>query len=432
MYKILLLGNGGREHALAWKMAQSPLCEKLFIAQGNAGTAQIGININIPIKHFEQIRQFCVQNHINLIVVGSEEPLVKGIKDYFEAQAALKDIPIIGPNRTGAKIEGSKDWSKQFMLKYGIPTARARTFTKENFEEGIQYLQNHTLPIVLKADGLAAGKGVVIAPTITQAEQTLKNMLLNNTFGEAGQKVLIEQFLQGIELSVFILTDGENYVLLPEAKDYKRIGEGDTGPNTGGMGAVSPVPFADTTFMQKVKNQIIEPTLQGLKKEGIVYQGFIFFGLMNVQGNPYVIEYNCRLGDPEAEVILPRLQTDLIALFEATLQKKLANFKLQINPDFTTTIMLVSQGYPEKYEKGFPITLPQNLPQEVIIFHAGTTRSTENQKLITNGGRVLAVTASASSLQNALQKSLHVACNIHFEGKYYRKDIGKDLIIDLA
>ncbi|MCU0445463.1 MAG: phosphoribosylamine--glycine ligase [Microscillaceae bacterium] len=422
---ILLLGAGGREHALAWKMAQSPLCECLYVMPGNAGTAQVAENVAINPNDFTKVGEFCLAKGIDLLVVGPEEPLVKGIRDYFKTQATLQHIGFIGPSAQGATLEGSKDFAKQFMQKYGIPTAAYRTFDHNSLAEAQAYIAQHSLPIVLKADGLAAGKGVVILNDYAEAQAILQEMIVAQKFGQAGAKVVIEEFLSGIELSVFVLTDGENYQILPEAKDYKRIGEGDTGLNTGGMGAVSPVPFADSTFLQKVESQIIQPTMQGLKSEGIDYQGFIFFGLINVAGEPWVIEYNARMGDPETEVVIPRIESDLVALFAATAARKLQDFELKISPQTATTIMLVSGGYPEDYEKNKPMSGFENL-QEVIPFHAGTSLNTDNQ-VVTSGGRVIALTALGNNLTEALQKSQQAAEAIQFDKKYYRRDIGFDL-----
>jgi phosphoribosylamine--glycine ligase len=424
-YRILLLGSGGREHTLAWKMTQSPLCEKLWVATGNAGTAKIAENIHISPLDFPQIASFCLENRVNLLVVGNEDPLVAGIRDYFQENKPLRHISIIGPDRKGAMLEGSKDFAKLFMFENQIPTAAYQTFTEQDFEQAVAYLYNQSLPIVLKADGLAAGKGVVICQTYHEAEKTLKEMLLEKKFGNASTKVVIEQFLEGIELSVFVLTDGKNYKILPEAKDYKRIGEKDTGLNTGGMGAVSPVPFADKKFLRKVEDSIIKPTLAGLQKRNIHYVGFIFIGLMKVGQEPYVIEYNCRMGDPETEVVIPRINNDLVALLAATAQGRLDEMVLDISPLTATTVMLVSGGYPEKYEVGKEIT---NIAQveDVLLFHAGTRE--ENGKILTNGGRVMALTAMGNSMQEAIQKSNRAAETITFEKKYYRKDIGLDLL----
>ncbi len=424
--KILLLGSGGREHALAWKMAQSPACTALYIAPGNAGTAAHGTNVNIAVSDFEQIRAFCLEHQVDMLVPGSEEPLVKGVYDFFKADPALQHIPVIGPSAAGARLEGSKAFAKEFMLRHNIPTAAYREFSETSFDEGVAYLRQHTVPIVLKADGLAAGKGVVITSSHNEAVEEFKEMIRSAKFGDAGKKVVVEQFLTGIELSVFVLTDGKHYCILPTAKDYKRIGEGDTGLNTGGMGAVSPVPFAQGAFMQKVEDCIIRPTVEGLEKEGLEYQGFIFFGLINVEGDPYVIEYNCRMGDPETEVVIPRLQNDLLELFTAVQQQRLDQQTIHEDPRAAATVMLVSKGYPETYEKGKAITEVPAPTQEQLVFHAGT--KAENGKVLTNGGRVLTVTSLASDLLSALTHSKQTAATIQFEGKYYRRDIGYEFV----
>ena len=424
--KILLLGSGGREHALAWKIAQSPLCGQLFIAPGNAGTAQFGQNVNIAVSALDELKAFCLQQQIDMLIPGSEEPLVKGIYDYFKADAALQHIPVIGPSQLGAQLEGSKAFAKQFMLRHNIPTAAYREFNEDTYAEGVAYLQQHSLPIVIKADGLAAGKGVVIVDSAEEAIAEFTHMIKAAKFGDASKRVVVEQFLTGIECSVFVITDGHSYQLLPTAKDYKRIGEGDTGLNTGGMGAVSPVPFADAAFMQKVETLIIQPTVAGLAAEGIVYHGFIFFGLINVGGHPYVIEYNCRMGDPETEVVMPRLQNDLVALFKAVPEGTLAAQVIQEDARAAATVMLVSKGYPEDYEKGKVITnLPAQQPGQ-LVFHAGTKE--QNGQLLTNGGRVLTVTSLANSLGEALAQSRQTAGTIQFEGKYYRHDIGFEFL----
>ncbi len=422
---ILILGSGGREHAFAHKIARSPLCTRLFVATGNAGTGQVATNVNMNIMDFKQVGDFSYQYKIDMLLVGSEAPLVEGIADYFADQAQLRHIKVIGAKKAGAMLEGSKDFAKKFMLKYNIPTATYRTFTPSTLAEGLDYIAQHSLPVVLKADGLAAGKGVIIAESTEHAQATLQEMLAGK-FGEASNRVVIEQFLSGIELSVFILTDGISYKLLPSAKDYKRVGEGDKGLNTGGMGAVSPVPFADDAFMQKVKDKIITPTLQGLQTEKIDYKGFIFFGLIKVGDEPYVIEYNARMGDPETEVVLPRIETDLVALLDAAAQQKLADFgELQINPQTATTVMLVSGGYPEDFEKDKAITGLAEI-QDAIAFHAGTKLL--DNKVVSSGGRVIALTAFGDTLQEALQKSNAAAATIQFDKKYYRKDIGFDLM----
>ncbi|SFF37983.1 phosphoribosylamine--glycine ligase [Thermoflexibacter ruber] len=422
---VLILGSGGREHAFAWKIAQSLLCKKLFVATGNAGTAQIAQNVNISLNDFANLGQFCIDNQIDLVLAGTETPLVEGITDFFQANENLKKIQFIGPTKAGAMLEGSKDFSKAFMRKYGIPTATARTFDKDSLQEGLAYLATHSLPIVLKADGLAAGKGVIITENREEAKQILVEMIEGGKFGTASSKVLIESYLKGIELSVFVLTDGTSYKILPSAKDYKRIGEGDTGLNTGGMGAVSPVPFADEVFMHKVEQKIIKPTLQGLKAENIDYLGFIFIGLMNVAGEPYVIEYNVRMGDPETEVVIPRIKSDFLELLSLAAQKRLSEAKLEIDDRTATTVMLVSGGYPEDFEKGKVMTGFEKVNSEVLAFHAGT--ALKEGKILTSGGRVVALTALAENKALALEKSYKAAQMIDYQGKYYRKDIGFDL-----
>jgi len=419
--KILLLGSGGREHALAWKITQSPLCSKLFIAPGNPGTALFGSNVSLSVNDFEGIKKFCVQEEIQMVVVGPEEPLVRGIYDFFQQDTALQHIQVIGPSQKGAQLEGSKAFAKEFMQKNNIPTASYREFNQDNFEEGLAYIRQHALPIVLKADGLAAGKGVVISETHEDALFHFTEMIQDKKFGEASATVVIEAFLTGIECSVFVLTDGKNYCLLPSAKDYKRIGEGDTGLNTGGMGAISPVPFMDEAFLEKVKQQIILPTMKGIEQDNIIYKGFIFIGLIKVNNDPFVIEYNCRLGDPETEVILPRLESDLVELFVALHNEKLKDKACIHSPLHAATMMLVSKGYPEDYEKGKLITHSNDI-QDSLVFHAGTALK-ENQ-LFTNGGRVIAVTSLANNLSEALACSAKNAATIQYEGKYYRKDIG--------
>lgn len=422
---ILILGSGGREHAFAWKLTQSPLCDQLFVAPGNAGTAQMATNLPIAVTDFAAIATAIRTHQIDLLLVGPEEPLVKGVVDYLRRQPDLDGtLRIVGPDALGAQLEGSKDFSKTFMAKHGIPTASSRTFTGETIDEGLTYLETHALPVVLKADGLAAGKGVIIAETVAQAQDTLREML-GGRFGEAGHRVVIEQFLRGIELSVFVLSDGVNYKILPEAKDYKRIGEGDTGPNTGGMGAVSPVVFANDTFLRKVEERVVKPTMAGLQQEGIVYKGFIFIGLMNVKSDPYVIEYNARMGDPETEVVLPRIQTDLVELLVATADGELDKVTMQVLPQTAVTTVLVAGGYPDAYEKGKAIADLDRL-DDVTPFHAGTTNL--DGQVVTNGGRVLAITAIANSLENAVRKSQEAARTVTYDGKYFRKDIGLDLI----
>ncbi|GAB4131374.1 MAG: phosphoribosylamine--glycine ligase [Bacteroidia bacterium] len=422
---VLLLGSGGREHAFAWKMAQSPLLTQLYIAPGNAGTAKHGENVNISATDFPAIKNFVLEKKISLVVVGPEDPLVKGVHDFFLNDAELKHIPVIGPQKAGAQLEGSKDFSKQFMIRHGIPTAAYETFTKDTLEKGYQFLEKLSPPYVLKADGLAAGKGVVIPHTLDDAKAELKAMLADAKFGDASSKVVIEEFLKGIELSVFVLTDGVSYKILPAAKDYKRIGEGDTGLNTGGMGAVSPVPFADEAFISKVEDRIVKPTIEGLKKDGIPYVGFIFIGLMNDGGNPKVIEYNCRMGDPETEVVLPRIQSDLLALFKAVGEKRIAEIQLDIDPRTATTVMMVAGGYPGDYEKGKKITGLEEV-QNAVVFHAGTKIS--GSDIVSNGGRVMAFTALGNSIREALEGSFGAVSKVKFEGCYYRRDIGQDLL----
>jgi len=422
---ILILGSGGREHAIARKIKQSPSCKELYIAPGNAGTSLCGENISIDLKDFSAIAKFVKNNDINMVVVGPEDPLVNGIVDYFSNISDLKNVSVIGPDSNGARLEGSKDFAKAFMEKYQIPTAKYKSFSKENLEEGLKFLETFNPPYVLKADGLAAGKGVLICETLKEAKVYLQEMIDNRMFGEASECVVIEEFLDGLELSVFIATDGYSYVQLPGAKDYKRIGEGDTGPNTGGMGCVSPVPFADKTFMEKVHKRIIEPTINGLINEKIEYKGFIFFGLMNVNDEPYVIEYNVRLGDPEAEAILPRINSDCLNLLKHIGNKTLNEYKMEITADFAATIMLASEGYPGSYQKGFEIYNVDSV-NDSIVFFAGASR--QNDVIKTSGGRVLAITSIDSELLKAIEKSNTNAAKIVFQGKYYRRDIGKDLI----
>jgi len=419
---LLILGSGGREHAFAWKIAQSPSCEKLFIAPGNAGTAQCGTNVPIGVNDFEAIGNFCREEFIDLVLVGPEEPLVKGIVDYFLANEFLHSIPVIGPSAVGAQLEGSKAFAKKFMTKYGIPTASYREFNAENYDEGIPYLEHQNLPIVLKADGLAAGKGVMICQSHLEAISEYELMIQQQKFGDAGRTVVIEEFLEGIECSVFVLTDGRNYIVLPEAKDYKRIGVGDTGNNTGGMGAISPVPFADKVFMEKVETRIIKPTIDGLQAEGIDYTGFIFIGLIKVNGEPMVIEYNCRMGDPETEVVIPRMKNDFVDILKATGEKRLGSVTLEVDPRAACTIMTVSRGYPGAYEKGFEITGLEAPENGSLIFHAGT--ELKDGKVVTNGGRVLCVTSLADKLHDAVRSSKTALHHIDFDGIYYRKDIG--------
>lgn len=422
---ILILGSGGRESAFAWKISQSQHTEKLYIAPGNAGTAEYGKNIGLSLLDFEGIAQFALENSITMIVVGPEEPLVKGIHDYFLSREDLKNIAIIGPQKAGALLEGSKDFSKQFMQRHQIPTASSKTFTKETLQEGLDYLDRHFLPIVLKADGLAAGKGVLICTSNQEAKIEFIAMLTESKFGDAGDTVVVEEFLSGIELSVFVLTDGESYKILPSAKDYKRIGVSDTGLNTGGMGSISPVPFATDAFLQKVEEQIIIPTMEGLKKENIPYKGFIFLGLMNVEENPYLIEYNVRMGDPETESVVPRIESDLMDLLMGVADGNLHEKSYSISPKTAATVMLVSGGYPGDYEKGKVITGIENI-RESMVFQAGTIRDGEDIK--TNGGRVLAVTALEDTLFDALQQATADSGRIFYQGRYFRTDIGFDLM----
>ncbi len=420
---ILILGSGGREHAFAWKLSQSPLCEKLFIAPGNAGTSQCGINLHFSVNDFEAVKKSCIEEKIDLVLVGPEEPLVKGITDFLISDPQLKDLDIIGPSKAGAQLEGSKAFAKAFMQRHNIPTAAYGEFTLNNYQEGVEYLNNHGLPIVLKADGLAAGKGVVICENRVEALAEFDLMIQRAKFGEASKKVVIEEFLEGIELSVFVLTDGKNYVMLPEAKDYKRVGEGDTGPNTGGMGAVSPVPFAADEFMKKVEEKVIKPTVEGLKKEGLEYRGFIFFGLMKVEEEPYMIEYNCRMGDPETEVVMPRLKNDFVELLSAAANQELDKIKIEEDPRYACTVVAVSGGYPGDYEKGYNISgLDTVMGEDSILFHAGSI--IDDGKVVTNGGRVLCITSYGDSVTEAVEKSMKELENISFTGMSYRSDIG--------
>lgn len=421
---VLILGSGGREHTFAWKLAQSSLLNKLFIAPGNAGTAGLGENINIKVNDFNAIKKLCLAQEIGMVVVGPEDPLVKGIHDFFLADADLKHIPVIGPQKAGAELEGSKDFAKEFLFRHNIPTAAYQTFTSNNLEEGYDFLDTLKAPYVLKADGLAAGKGVLILNSVADAKVELKEMLTEAKFGAASSKVVIEEFLDGIELSVFVLTDGENYKVLPTAKDYKRIGEGDTGLNTGGMGAISPVPFADTILMDKIETRIVKPTVDGLKKDGIPYKGFIFIGLINVNNEPIVIEYNVRMGDPETEAVLPRIKSDLLELFQAVGNGTLNEKTLELDSRYATAIMMVSGGYPEAYEKGKVMTGIEDV-KDSIVFHAGT--KLEGSEVQTNGGRVMALTSFGATMEEALAKSFASAEKINFDRKYYRSDIGFDL-----
>jgi len=421
--KILILGSGGREHTIAWKIAQSHICEQLFIAPGNAGTETLGKNIPIKPTDFDAIKLLCIKKEIQMVIVGPEDPLVNGIVDFFHNDAKLKDILIIGPDKFAAQLEGSKEFAKEFMKKYKIPTAGYIAATENNLNDAFAFLDKQNPPFVLKADGLAAGKGVLIIENRDEAKKSLKEMLAGK-FGDASKTVVIEEFLDGIELSVFVLTDGKSYITLPEAKDYKRIGEKDTGLNTGGMGSISPVPFADKAFMNKIENKIIQPTIRGIKNEGMNYKGFVFFGLIKVKNEPYVIEYNVRMGDPETESVIPRIKSDLTDLLIATAKQSLKNLDIDIDPRTTATVMLVSGGYPEAYTKGEQISGLDN-PRESILFHAGT--KTDSNKIRTAGGRVLAVTSLADNMKNALALSYQTAETIHFNKKYYRKDIGFDL-----
>ena len=421
---ILVLGSGGREHAISWKISQSDLCKNLFIAPGNAGTNLVGSNINLDINNFKKVKEFVLDKSINLVIVGPEEPLVKGIVDFFKLDDELKNVNIFGPGKSGAMLEGSKDFSKEFMFRNKIPCGKSKTFSKNNLTEGFKFLDDIKPPYVLKADGLAAGKGVLILDNLEEAKSELKNMIVDEKFGEASKNVLVEEYLDGIEVSVFAVTDGRDYLILPEAKDYKRIGEGDTGPNTGGMGAVSPVTFADNEFMEKVEARVIRRTIDGIRKEKLDYTGFIFAGLMNVDGDPYVIEYNVRMGDPETQVVIPRIKNDLLDILRKCFDNKLSEVKLDIKDGYTTTVILASEGYPESYEKGDTIS---NLEEKnnSQIFHAGTIN--EDKKVKSNGGRVIACTGEGETIDEALENSYYLADKITWSNKYYRRDIGKDL-----
>lgn len=423
---ILVIGSGGREHAFAYQLKQSTRCDSLHIMPGNAGTASLGTNVALNPLDFTLVGKYCIDHQIDLVIVGPEEPLVKGIRNHFMADSQLMSIPFVGPAQDGAQMEGSKDWSKAFMKRHGIPNAAYETFTVETLQAGIEYVKAHTLPVVLKADGLAAGKGVLICESHEDAELELNAMIQEQKFGQAGNKVVVEQFLKGIELSVFVVTDGKNYKVLPSAKDYKRIGEGDTGLNTGGMGAVSPVPFADETFMQKVSERIIQPTINGLMHDGIHYSGFIFIGLMNMDGEPYVIEYNSRMGDPETETVLPRITSDFVELMLATATGKLQEYELTVTEQSSATVMLVSAGYPGEYAKGNVIEGFENV-EGSLVFHAGT-KTNEAQEVVTNGGRVIAVTSLGNSIQEAVALSITNAEKIQYQGKYYRRDIGYEFL----
>ena len=421
---ILVLGSGGREHAISWKISQSEKCRNLYIAPGNAGTGLVGNNLSVNINDFKEVKLNVIEKSIDLVIVGPEEPLVRGIVDFFKSDDELKHVKIFGPSSEGSKLEGSKDFSKEFMFRNNIPCAKSKTFNKNNLSEGISFLEKINPPYVLKADGLAAGKGVLILDDLEEAKSELSKMILDEKFGDASKNVLIEEYLDGIEVSVFAITDGHNYIILPEAKDYKRIGEGDTGLNTGGMGAVSPVDFADNEFMKKVEDSVIKRTVNGIKKEKLDYKGFIFAGLMNVNGEPYVIEYNVRMGDPETQVVIPRIKNDLLNIFIKCLEEKINEVDLDIENNFTTTVILAADGYPESYKKGDDI---RNLEEfsNSKIFHAGTKK--ENNRILSNGGRVIACTGYGESLQDALKNSYKLADSISWDNKYFRKDIGEDL-----
>ncbi len=423
--KVLIIGNGGREHAFAWKIKQSEKCDELFIAPGNAGTALCGQNVAIAVDDFEKLGEFCLEHQIDLVVVGPEVPLVKGIRDYFESDEKLKNILMVGPGKLGAQLEGSKDFSKKFMVRHNIPTAKAKTFTANDLEEGVEYISKCDTPVVLKADGLAAGKGVIIAHAYEEAYFSFREMLVDKKFGDASASVLVEEYLDGIELSVFVLTDGDGYVILPEAKDYKRIGDGDIGLNTGGMGAVSPVIFADKEFMERVEKEVVIPTIEGLKKDQIPFKGFLFIGLMNVKGKPFVIEYNVRMGDPETQVVLPRLKSDLLELFAATAKGNLTTNQLEVDSSCAVTVVKVSGGYPENYEKGNPIEGLDKV-SEAFVFHAGT--KPENEKVVTDGGRVLAITGIGVNLKDARDRAYKGIEQVSWKDQFSRKDIGLDLL----
>lgn len=421
---ILLLGSGGREHALAWKMLQSSKCSKLFVAPGNAGTATIATNVALNPTDFEAVKTFVLQEKVEMVVVGPEDPLVQGVYDFFKNDSALTHIPVIGPSKYGAQLEGSKEFAKEFLVKHNIPTARYESFTAETVEQGCAFLETLEAPYVLKADGLAAGKGVLILKDLEEAKSELRNMLVEAKFGVASSKVVIEEFLDGIEMSCFVLTDGKSYKILPMAKDYKRIGEGDTGLNTGGMGAVSPVPFVDAVMFEKIENRIVKPTVEGLQKDKIEYKGFVFIGLINVKGEPMVIEYNVRMGDPETEVVMPRIKSDLVELFQAVSNQELNKVSLEIDERSATTVMVVSGGYPEDYGKGYEITGVENITDS-LVFHAGT--KLENDKVVTSGGRVIAITSYGDNFKEAIKKSYQNIDKLNFDKMYFRKDIGFDL-----
>ena len=422
---ILVIGSGGREHTLAWKMSQSEKCKNLYVAPGNAGSDKVAKNVNIGVGDFEGLKKLIIEKNISLVIVGPEAPLVDGIRAYLQSDENLKNLKIVGPGKEGALLEGSKDYAKQFMVKHGIPTANSKTFTKETIEEAKQYLNIVKMPIVLKADGLAAGKGVIICKNLKEATATIDKMLVKSMFGAASEKVVIEEFLSGIELSVFVLSDGKSYKILPEAKDYKPIGENNTGPNTGGMGSISPVNFAQGDFMKKVEDRVIIPTINGLRADNIDYQGFVFIGLMNVNGDPYVIEYNVRMGDPETQVVMPRIKSDLVDLMNATALGTLDEIELEIDNKTASTVVMVAGGYPDSYEKGDEISGLDSVVEDTMIFHAGTKHSGES--VVTNGGRVLAVTGMGDNMGEALNKTYELASKIHWNNVYFRKDIGHDL-----